>query len=86
MQCALGRKDKRRAEGHSPNPPGSGKWEMPIRLEQGNREKTPDRAVGSLGHLGYLTCDISSSAQVGSIVMDGILRALRRCERPLCPY
>ena len=24
-------------------------------MEPVNREKTPDRAVGSLGHLGYLT-------------------------------
>ena len=31
------------------------KWEMPIRQEPGNRRETPDRAVGSLGHLGYLT-------------------------------
>ena len=28
---------------------------IPIRWEPGNRGKTPDRAVGSLGHLGYLT-------------------------------
>ena len=33
-----------------------------------------------------MKCGISSSAQVESIVMDGILRALRRCERPLCTY
>ena len=41
--------DERRANSNS-NPPGPGKWDRP-----GNRETTPDKAVGSLGHLGYLT-------------------------------
>ncbi len=31
------------------------KWERPIREEHENRKKTTDWAVGSLGHLGYLT-------------------------------
>ena len=42
-----------REKGH-PNPAGS-PMGIPIRWEPGNRGKTPDRAVGSLGRLGYLT-------------------------------
>ena len=41
-----------REKGH-PNPTGS-PMGIPIRWEPGNRGKTPDRAVSSLGHLGYL--------------------------------
>ena len=42
-----------REKGH-PNPAGS-PMGIPIRWEPGNRGKTPDRAVGSPGHLGHLT-------------------------------
>ena len=46
---------------------GPGKWEMPIREEPGNREKTPYRAVGSLGHLGYLTeLSLQSAVSTGT--------------------
>ena len=45
---------RERERGH-PNAAGSPVG-IPIRWEPGNRGKTPDRAVGSPGHLGHLTC------------------------------
>ena len=47
-----------REKGH-PNAAGS-PMGIPIRWEPGNRGKTPDRAVGSPGHLGHLTVAPSS--------------------------
>ena len=47
-----------REKGH-PNPAGS-PMGIPIRWEPGNRGKTPDRAVGSPGHLGHLTEPLKS--------------------------
>ena len=49
----LGIRIARERERH-PDPTGS-PMGMPIRQEPGNRGKTPDRAVGSPGHLGHLT-------------------------------
>ena len=49
----LGLRTARERERH-PDPTGS-PMGIPIRWEPGNRGKTPDRAVGSPGHLGHLT-------------------------------
>ena len=43
----------------TPEPTWIWNGKSPIREESGNRGETPDRAVGSLGHLGYLTGEIS---------------------------
>ena len=39
---------------------------IPIRLEPGHRGKTPDRAVGSPGHLGHLTPPPHEERQVSN--------------------
>ena len=52
-RCVLGLRIARERERH-PDPTGS-PMGMPIRQEPGNRGETPDRAVGSPGHLGHLT-------------------------------
>ena len=52
-----------REKGH-PNPAGS-PMGIPIRWEPGNRGKTPDRAVGSPGHLGHLTDTRSAGCTYG---------------------
>ena len=51
---ALGKRITRERERKHPGPTGS-PMGMPIRWEPGNRGETPDRAVGSPGHLGHLT-------------------------------
>ena len=53
-----------REKGH-PNPTGS-PMGIPIRWEPGNRGKTPDRAVGSPGHLGHLTTPPHEERQVSN--------------------
>ena len=51
--CVARRTGRESEKGH-PNAAGS-PMGIPIRWEPGNRGKTPDRAVGSPGHLGHLT-------------------------------
>ena len=53
-----------RERGH-PNAAGSPVG-IPIRWEPGNRGKTPDRAVGSPGHLGHLTPPPHEERQVSN--------------------
>ena len=82
-----------REKGH-PNAAGS-PMGIPIRWEPGNRGKTPDRAVGCLGHLGHLTdlpvppggplfilslgCDVSGSAEPALVLYALGIEHLPRC-------
>ena len=49
---------------------------MPIRWEPGNRGETPDRAVGSPGHLGHLALFVSFSERRLSLLRVEVYEAL----------